>query len=200
MSAKLGLVLCLARNRRRPEAPVRAAAERRPPGRGRSGEKTRSLPTLLKLIVFRQKLTEVASTQASYAAAKKSTMAAFPKKPEAPQEWVTSEAVAVNGLDLLGLRIPVERIGQRLLRAVTTISPTIRYISLRAWISRRYALARLPNSWRRLCYGSAGKFERLWLDLAVYPKTIGLVGAEEGLLKLQKSRGDITLEPLVLAH
>ena len=38
------LIYGLARNRRRSETPVRAAAKRRPPGRGRSGKRWRSLP------------------------------------------------------------------------------------------------------------------------------------------------------------
>ena len=40
------LVYGLARNRRSPKRPVRAAAKRRPPGRGRSGKRWRSLPHL----------------------------------------------------------------------------------------------------------------------------------------------------------
>src|SRR5579859_4060878 len=64
-----------------------------------------------------------------------------------PPEWVTSDAKPVQGLDLLGLRVPVERLGLTLLAAVTTISPTLRYIGLRAWIARQYALATLPDDW-----------------------------------------------------
>ena len=64
-----------------------------------------------------------------------------------PPEWVASDAVPVKGLDLLGLRVPVERIGLTLLVAVTTISPTIRYISLRAWIAQR-AGGRVRYGWQ----------------------------------------------------
>jgi len=124
-------------------------------------------------------------------------MAVLPKKPGIP-EWVTSEASLVNGLDLLGLRIPVERIGQGLLGAVTTISPTIRYISLRAWISRRYAVARLPNSWKAF-REFAGRVEAAVAigNLLVDERTTGLVGPDEGRVKIQAANKRVKLEALV---
>ncbi len=64
-----------------------------------------------------------------------------------PPSWVESEAKITSGLDLLGLRNAVQTIGLRVLNGITTISPTVRYLSLHAWIARRYAEARLPDSW-----------------------------------------------------
>lgn len=121
----------------------------------------------------------------------------LPLKPSPPQ-WVTSEAQPLNGLDLLGLRIPVERIGQTVLAAVTTITPTIRYISLRAWIARRYALARLPNSWESF-REFAGRVEAAvaFGNLLVDRRTGGLVGPEQGLAKLDSGDDPIQLEALV---
>ena len=46
---------------------------------------------------------------------------------EAP-EWVDSGAVLTDGLDLLGLRLPVQTIGGSLLDGVTTVTPSVRYI------------------------------------------------------------------------
>jgi hypothetical protein len=122
------------------------------------------------------------------------------RTPEAssPPQWVTSDALPIRGLDLLGLRIPVERIGQELLEAVTTVSPTIRYVSLRAWISRRYALARLPDSWDSFREFAARIEAAVALgNLLIDRRAAGLVGLDEGLTKIDAATGLITLEPLV---
>jgi hypothetical protein len=92
----------------------------------------------------------------------------------------------------------VERIGQTLLEAVTTISPTIRYLSLRAWICRRYALARFPHSWKSFREFSARIEAAAALgNLLVDRNTSGLVGFEEGQVKIDAGTGRIKLEPLV---
>lgn len=46
--------------------------------------------------------------------------------------WINSGAVIAGGLDLLGLRLPVQFIGSTLLDGITTITPSVRYIALRA--------------------------------------------------------------------
>lgn len=51
--------------------------------------------------------------------------------------WVQAPA-PTRGLDLLGLRLPVQTIGNSLLDGITTVTPTIRYLSLRSWILRSY--------------------------------------------------------------
>jgi hypothetical protein len=88
--------------------------------------------------------------------------------------------------------------GQKLLAAVTTISPTIRYISLRAWIARQYALARLPKSWKSF-KEFAGKVEAAVAigNLLVDRRTPGLVGPVEGLRRIDSGDDPIKLEPLV---
>jgi len=48
------------------------------------------------------------------------------KTVEAP-EWIENGATPTGGLDLLGLRIPVQTIGLSLLNGVTTVIPSIRY-------------------------------------------------------------------------
>jgi hypothetical protein len=53
-------------------------------------------------------------------------------------ELVESEAKEVSGLDLLGLRAPAEAVANRLMNGVTTVTPAIRYFSVRAWLTLRY--------------------------------------------------------------
>ncbi len=67
--------------------------------------------------------------------------------PSAP-DWISFEAEKTAGLDLLGLRAPVQRIGNELFNGVTTVTPKVRYLSVLAWIVWRYSKARLPNSWK----------------------------------------------------
>lgn len=59
-------------------------------------------------------------------------------------DWVSFEAVKTGGLDLLGLRAPVQALGNGLFDGVTTVTPKLRYMSVISWIVWRYAQARLP--------------------------------------------------------
>ena len=52
-----------------------------------------------------------------------------------------------EGLDLLGLRAPVQRIGNDLFDGITTVTPKVRYLSVLTWIIHRYSQERLPNGW-----------------------------------------------------
>ena len=115
-----------------------------------------------------------------------------------PPQWVTSDATPVQGLDLLGLRVPVERIGLTLLAAVTTISPTLRYIGLRAWIARQYALAKLPDDWDSLLPYAAKVEAAIAIgNLLHNSKAGGLVGFDDATGKIAADDGDVTLEALV---
>lgn len=62
--------------------------------------------------------------------------------------WVDIGATENRGLDLLGLRLPVQVLGGTLFDGVTTITPSIRYLSFRAWIIHLYLQHRLPDSWK----------------------------------------------------
>ncbi|XUJ32302.1 hypothetical protein ACQ5SK_27110 [Bradyrhizobium japonicum] len=64
-------------------------------------------------------------------------------------DWVSFDAVQTAGLDLLGLRAPVQAIGNDLFDGVTTVTPKLRYMSLISWMIWRYAQARLPERDRR---------------------------------------------------
>lgn len=45
-------------------------------------------------------------------------------------DWISFEADKTEGLDLLGLRAPVQRIGNDLFNGVTTVTPKVRYLSV----------------------------------------------------------------------
>jgi hypothetical protein len=63
-----------------------------------------------------------------------------------PPDWVILGAGKTEGLDLLGLRGPVQSVGNHLLNGLTSVTPKIRYLSLLVWIAWRYAEGRLPAS------------------------------------------------------
>ena len=63
--------------------------------------------------------------------------------PGAPS-WVDFAPNSVRGVDLLGLRLPVQAIGLSLLNAVTTIAPKVRYMSFRTFIADVYRTAPGP--------------------------------------------------------
>jgi len=63
-----------------------------------------------------------------------------------PPSWVDIGGEQIQGLDLLGLRLPVQAIGNSLLDGVTTITPSVRYLSLLAWIVHSYVSAQLEGS------------------------------------------------------
>ena len=58
--------------------------------------------------------------------------------------WVDFAPRSQRGLDLLGLRLPVQAIGLSLLNAVTTIAPKVRYLSFRTFIADAYRTAPGP--------------------------------------------------------
>ena len=67
----------------------------------------------------------------------------FDQRPSTPS-WVDFAPNSVRGLDLLGLRLPVQAIGLSLLDAVTTISPRVRYLSFRTFVADAYRTAPGP--------------------------------------------------------
>lgn len=62
--------------------------------------------------------------------------------------WVNTGAVIAEGLDLLGLRQPVQAIGGSLLDGITSVTSIIRYLSYSCWLLYRYAEAMLPDSYK----------------------------------------------------
>jgi hypothetical protein len=116
---------------------------------------------------------------------------------EAPQ-WVDSGSVLTGGLDLLGLRVPVQTIGGSLLDGVTTVSPSVRYIGFRAWLIYRYGESQRPDSWREFTDFSAYAESALVLGNLLQNRSIyGLIGADEGLVRVEAQTPQITISPLV---
>jgi hypothetical protein len=52
-----------------------------------------------------------------------------------------------RGLDLTGLRLPVQSIGNDLLDGITTITPSVRYVSFYSWMVLSYLNSRQPDHW-----------------------------------------------------
>jgi hypothetical protein len=64
-----------------------------------------------------------------------------------PPDWVELGAKPNRGLDLTGLRLPVQSIGNDLLNGITTITPSVRYVSFYSWIVLSYLNARQRDNW-----------------------------------------------------
>jgi hypothetical protein len=122
---------------------------------------------------------------------------AIAKAIETP-EWVESGSQLTGGLDLLGLRVPVQTIGGALLDGVTTVSPSVRYIGIRAWLIYRYGESRRPDSWQAFTDFSGYAESALVLGNLSKDRTIyGLIGADEALIRLDASSNKISLSALV---
>lgn len=109
-------------------------------------------------------------------------------------ELVQTEAKDVRGLDLLGLRAPAEGVAVRLLDGVTTITPTIRYLSLRSWIILRYLRLDGLNDWRAFTSYAAKVESAIAYASALAGDTAGgIVGRDLATSTIQKTDGHLTL-------
>jgi hypothetical protein len=116
---------------------------------------------------------------------------------EAP-EWVDSGSLPTDGLDLLGLRLPVQTIGGSLLDGVTTVTPSVRYIAIRAWLIYRYGESHFPDSWQQFTEFSAYAECALVLANLIENRTMkGLIGADEGVIRLDAHASQIGISSLV---
>jgi hypothetical protein len=92
-------------------------------------------------------------------------------------DWVSFGAEKTEGLDLLGLRAPVQRIGNDLFDGITTVTPKVRYLSVLTWIIHRYSRARLPNGWAQFFRFAEAQEAMIVLANRMRSKTIlNLVG------------------------
>lgn len=67
--------------------------------------------------------------------------------PEAILEWVETQGKPTNGLDLTGLRLPVDAISTYQLIGITTVTPRVRFLSIRAWIIKAFSESGLSNNY-----------------------------------------------------
>ena len=113
-------------------------------------------------------------------------------------EWISSGAVITGGLDLLGLRLPVQTIGRSLLDGVNTGTPSVRYLAFRAWLIHRYGQSGKPDSWQ-VFEAFAARIESALVlgNLVEDPSISGLVGSDEALRRLALGEARIQLSGLV---
>ena len=113
-------------------------------------------------------------------------------------EWVDSGSELTGGLDLLGLRLPVQTIGGSLLNGVTTVTPSIRYIAFRSWLIYRYGESRRPDSWTAFTDFSGYVECALVLgNLIQKPSLNGLIGTDEALERMGAQTPLLGISPLV---
>ena len=113
-------------------------------------------------------------------------------------EWVNSGANPVHGLDLLGLRLPVQVLGNALFNGVTTITPSVRYLSVLCWTIHVYGNARRPDSWEDFTEFAARVEAAVAVgNMLVDDTIVGIIGATEAR-KLAGAEDDpIALRKLV---
>jgi hypothetical protein len=112
--------------------------------------------------------------------------------------WVNSGAVITGGLDLLGLRLPVQFIGGTLLDGVTTVTPSVRYLAFRAWLIHRYGQSGQPDRWQNFTDFAARIESALVLGNLSQDRSIsGLIGSDQALARLDANTPRIEISPLV---
>lgn len=110
-----------------------------------------------------------------------------------PPDWISSGAVITGGLDLLGLRRPVQAIGLSLLDGVTTVTPSVRYLSFRAWLIHRYGQSARADSLQAFNdFAARVESALVFGNLIEDPSIGGLIGSEPALERL--ARGDSYVE------
>jgi len=113
-------------------------------------------------------------------------------------QWVDNEVSIVSGLDLLGLRNIAQAISNYCLNGITTISPQVRYLGIRAWFILMYEKCSLPDS-----YSSFIDFaSKLEASVAIgtilhEPDIKGVVGVTEASNIVRNSDNQITVKKLV---
>ena len=112
-------------------------------------------------------------------------------------DWVSFEADKTAGLDLLGLRAPVQQLSNRLFDGVTTVTPKLRYLSLISWIVWRYAHARLPDDRSSfLEFAAAQESAFVMANRSKSRSIIQLVGAQGADTELDTGKKKLDLKRL----
>ena len=111
-----------------------------------------------------------------------------------PPEWIDSGAVITGGLDLLGLRLPVQTIGGTLLDGVTTVTPSVRYLAFRAWLIHRYGQSGRSDSWQAFIEFAARVESVLVLGNLIEDRSInGLIGSDQALERIALGEPNIRI-------
>jgi hypothetical protein len=115
-----------------------------------------------------------------------------------PPEWISSGANITGGLDLLGLRLPVQFIGGTLLDGVTTVTPSVRYLAFRAWLIYRYGQTGQGDDWQTYTDFAARIESALVIGNLTQDRSIsGLIGADQALVRLGADTPQVEVSALV---
>jgi len=113
-------------------------------------------------------------------------------------DWIENQAQEIKGMDLLGLRLPVQNISEYLLTGVTTISPRVRYLSLRSWIIKSFGLSGLPDTHEAFMDFVFRVECGLVIGMLLNNKTVtNIPGSDEARLMLEENPNAIQLKRLV---
>ncbi len=87
-----------------------------------------------------------------------------------------------------------------MLDGVTTVTPSVRYIALRAWLISRYGQSGLPDSWTAFTEFSARLESVLVLGNLIQDRSVvGLIGADQAADRLAANTPTVSTAPLVIA-
>jgi len=113
-------------------------------------------------------------------------------------EWIQSQGETINGIDLLGLRLPVQLISGSLLNGITTASPRIRFLSIRSWIIKAFSESGLPND-KATFNEFAGRVEAaLAIGVLLFDRSpLYIPGNEKGLGLIDDGIDPIPVEKLL---
>lgn len=115
-----------------------------------------------------------------------------------PPDWISSGANIAGGLDLLGLRLPVQFAGNALLDGVTTVTPSVRYLAFRAWLIHSYARTGGADSLQSFTDFAARVESALVLgNLLEEPSITGLIGPDEAQDRLALNEPRVQISSLV---
>jgi len=113
-------------------------------------------------------------------------------------EWIDSIEIKSTSIDMLGLRNPVNVIGNHYFSGITTITQTVRYLSIRAWIIWTYGQLRQPNNYKSFKdFFTRMECAVVMGSLLYDSETSGLVGISKAQDNIAQDGDPLTLFPLV---
>lgn len=117
--------------------------------------------------------------------------------PEVVPEWVESQGIN-DGLDLTGLRLTVDAISTYQLIGITTVTPRVRFLSIRAWIVKTFSESGLPNSYDSFLDFALRVESAIILSILLNNRNLPyLPGVGKALTAIDDGGDPITLERLV---
>jgi len=113
-------------------------------------------------------------------------------------EWVEGQESPTDGLDLTGLRLPVDSISNYQLIGITTVTPRIRFLSIRAWIVKAFGESGLPKSYDAFAAFALNVETAIIIGILLDNRTLPyLPGIGKALLAIDEGLDPIPLERLV---